>query len=155
MNAARLFVGIGSPHGDDRAGWAIATGVGQRAPGALAVRCARKPVELLDWLDGVDALDICDAVVNSHAGAIRCWMWPAVEIEQATFCGTHDMALPDVLALAQELGRLPRQVRIWGVGIGNPLAFDALSPEVAAAVPLLVERICGSLGLSESSGCDQ
>lgn len=145
MSASRLFVGIGSPHGDDRVGWEIARRVGERAGSALAVRCARTPVELLDWLEAIDTLDICDAVSSGDAGSVHCWKWPSPEIQRVPFRGTHDVALPAVLALADELGRLPTEVRIWGLGIKPPAASDALSPEVAAAVPVVVERICGDL----------
>src|SRR5690606_22483908 len=117
----------------------------QHIGGAVAVRCARKPVELLDWLEGVEVLEICDAVSGPEAGTIRFWKWPSIEIECVTFCGTHDMSLPAVLTLAQQLGRLPSAVRIWGLGIGNRAGFDALSPEVAAAVPVMVNRICGAM----------
>jgi hydrogenase maturation protease len=146
MSAAGLLVGIGSPHGDDRVGWEIASRVGERLGTALSVRCARTPAELLDWLERVDTLDVCDAVRNAVAvGSVCCWQWPAPEIERAPFRGSHDLSLPAVLALAEGLGRLPARVRIWGIGIKTAEASDALSPEVAAAVPTVVKRICGVL----------
>lgn len=144
MSAKGLLVGIGSPHGDDRVGWEIARRVGERLGSALVVRCARTPAELLDWLEGIDTLEVCDAVAGElPAGSVRCWQWPAPEIERAPFRGSHDLALPAVLALAERLGRLPPRVRIWGVGIDPPSVCDALSPDVAAAVPAVVGRICG------------
>ncbi len=146
MSASWLLVGIGSPHGDDRVGWEIVKRVGERLGSGHAVRCARTPAELLDWLEGIDTLDVCDAVSGGLAvGSVCCWKWPAPEIERVPFSGSHDLALPAVLALAEGLGRLPAQLRIWGVGIGPSGAFDALSPDVAASVPRVVDRICGVL----------
>jgi hydrogenase maturation protease len=146
MSGQSLLVGIGSPHGDDRVGWEIAGRVGERMGRALVVRCLRTPAELLDLLEGIDTLEICDALASeAAAGAVCCWQWPAPEIERAPFGGSHDLSLPAVLALAKVLGRLPAHVRIWGVGIKPAAAFDALSPDVAAAVPAIVKRICGAL----------
>jgi len=145
MRGCRLFVGIGSPHGDDRVGWEIALRLSERKSSLLVVRSACTPAELLDWLEGIDILDICDAVASNEPGSLYCWSWPAAEIEQAAFRGTHDMTLQAALMLADELGRLPRCTRIWGVGIKPPLSGDALSPEVAAAIPTMVDRMCEAL----------
>ena len=145
MSASRLLVGIGSPHGNDRVGWEIARRVGERIGSALVVRCARTPVELLDWLEGIDTLDVCDAVSSSAAGSIHCWRWPAPEIERISFRGSHDFALPEVLVLAETLGRLPREARIWGLGVRPSAPFGSLSPEVVVAIPAVVKHICEAL----------
>ncbi len=145
MSASRLFVGIGSPHGDDRVGWEIARRLSRRKSSSLVVRSACTPAELLDWLEEIDILDICDAVASNEPGSLLCWSWPAAEIERAPFRGTHDMTLQAALMLAAELKRLPRCTRIWGVGIKPPISGDALSPEVAAAIPNVVDRLCEAL----------
>ncbi len=145
MSDSRLFVGIGSPRGDDRVGWEIALRLSEHQGSLLEVRCARTPAELLDWLEGVDTLDVCDAVAGDEPGSLHCWSWPAPEIERTAFRGTHDMTLQAALMLADELGRLPRCTRIWGVGIKPPLSGDALSPELATAIPTVVDRLCEAL----------
>lgn len=146
MSGQSLLVGIGSPHGDDRVGWEIARRVAERFGGTLMVRCARTPAELLDWLEGIDTLDVCDAVSSDAAvGSVHCWQWPAPQIDQARFRGSHDVSLRAVLALAEGLGRLPPQVRIWGLEIKPGGSLDALSGGVAAAVPTVVDRIYGVL----------
>jgi hydrogenase maturation protease len=146
MSPSSLLVGIGSPHGDDSVGWVIARRVANRVGNSLQVRCARTPSELLDWLEGIDTLEICDALASEAAvGSVSCWQWPAPEIERAPFSGSHDLSLPAVLALAEGLGRLPLRVRIWGVGIKPGGALDSLSAAAAAAVPAVVDRICGAL----------
>jgi hydrogenase maturation protease len=134
MNLTTLVVGIGSPHGDDRVGWEIADAIGRQTGGSIATRCARTPAELLDWLEGVERLD-----------TVHCWRWPADELEQAPFRTSHGLSLPAVLSLAETLGRLPLQVRIWGVSIDAPATFDALSPALAAAVPGIAQRVCQGL----------
>lgn len=151
MNHTTLVVGIGSPHGDDRVGWEIADAIGRQTGGSIATRCARTPAELFDWLEGVERLDVCDAVswsaneTAAEIGTVHCWRWPAEELERTTFRTSHGLSLPAVLSLAETLGRLPPQVRIWGVSIDAPATFDALSPALAAAVPGIAQRVCQGL----------
>lgn len=146
MSTSSLLVGIGSPNGDDCVGWEVARRVASVLGETLVVRCVRTPAEVLDLLEGIDTLEICDALASEAAvGSVFCWQWPAPEIERAPFRGSHDLSLPAVLALAEGLGRLPVQVRIWGVGIKSGGALDSLSADAAAAVPTVVDRICGAL----------
>lgn len=86
MRTETLFVGVGSPHGDDRAGWLVAdalsdlfgTDVSTQASGtlnagglpsrkypSLAIRKTCIPADLLDWLDGAAKLIICDALCGA------------------------------------------------------------------------------------------
>jgi hydrogenase maturation protease len=147
MNPRSLLVGIGSAHGDDRAGWLIARRIGEVMGERLSVKCARAPADLLDWLEGIDTLDICDALLGeATVGAVRRWDWPAHEIERARFSGSHDLSLASALALAEQLGRLPPKVRIWGVAVGKTRALDSMSAAVTAALPTIVNQICGALG---------
>ncbi len=113
---------------------------------ALLCAYARTPVDVLDWLEGIASLEICDAVSgDSSVGVVYCWTWPAPELELAGFQTSHDLSLPAVLALAESLGRLPPQVRIWGVGIEVGGMHQSLSPAATTAVPNAVDRICEAL----------
>ncbi len=142
MSGKSLFVGIGSPHGDDAAGWLVARQMIARRSASLEVRSAQTPAELLDWLEGVDTLDVCDAVACDAApGSVHRWQWPDPALAATRFGGSHDLSLPAALALAQQLGRLPRQVRVWGIAAGECGELAPLSPAVSAAVPAIVEEI--------------
>jgi hydrogenase maturation protease len=146
MQARRLFVGVGSPHGDDRVGWLVADRVADRMGDAVSVRSARSPAELLNWIDRCDILIVCDAMMcDLPPGSWRSWNWPASDIARARFSGSHDLSLAAALALADRLGHLPTRVEIWGVSIENALPNDDLSPPVAAAAPEVADRICGAL----------
>jgi hydrogenase maturation protease len=157
-----LVVGIGSPHGDDQAGWLVAERLaddpgigtesvlkGTKASGhcpTVIVRKATSPGELLVWLDGLDRLVICDACRGlGRVGAVREWTWPVHEFADAAWSGTHDLPLPAVLELAQRLRRLPPRVTIWSVEGASNDALAAVSPEVAAALPSLVDQIKNEL----------
>jgi hydrogenase maturation protease len=147
MNPRSLLVGIGSAHGDDRVGWLIAQRIDELASGRIGVKYASTPADLLDWLEGIDTLDVCDALVGeTNVGEVCRWDWPAREIQRAHFSGSHDLSLASALALAEQLGRLPPKVRIWGVAIGRTRASGSMSSAVTAALPEIVKRICGALG---------
>jgi hydrogenase maturation protease len=156
MTVRTLVVGIGSPHGDDAVGWEIARRVEAWADNAIEVRQARTPTVLLDWLAAVDQLEVCDAVLAGSltAGAVHHWRWPDAEIERTPFCTSHDLSLPAVLRLAEALGQLPRQVRIWGVAINPGKPFESLSSSAIAAADVAARRICHALGsrFSAASG---
>jgi hydrogenase maturation protease len=101
---------------------------------------------LLDWLDGIDTLIICDALVcDWPPGTWRSWTWPAPQIEVAHFSGSHDLSLPAVLALADRLSRLPARVEIWAVSIDPAQSPDGVSAAIAAAVPQIAREVRGAL----------
>ena len=63
-----LIAGLGSAHGDDQAGWLVAENLAsqcQEYPD-ITVRRASIPLDLLDWLEGVDVLYICDACESTQ-----------------------------------------------------------------------------------------
>ena len=115
---SQLLVGVGSQSGDDRLGWLVARQIQRRRLASTLVRCARAPADLLDWLAGVDRLVICDACHGGGpAGSWRRFDWPTSMIDEVTFGGTHDMSLAGTLALAEQLGLLPKQTTIWGLTV--------------------------------------
>ena len=54
---------------------------------------------------------------------------------------SHGLSLGAAVELARSLGRLPRHLVVHGVTIADVEDGAGLSPAVAAAVPLLVERV--------------
>jgi hydrogenase maturation protease len=128
------LVGVGSPHGDDHAGWWVAqrlAEVGPREfwPGeigprdvgrrAVSIVSVASPVDLLEYLEGVEQLHVCDAFVgDGPPGKLHRWHWPEPVIQQQRFIGSHDISLAATLTLAQNLGRLPDEVVVWGIDVG-------------------------------------
>lgn len=153
-----LFVGIGSPHGDDRIGWVVADDLARFArcgsigegsvagPPVPAIRKASSPADLLDWLDDIDRLVVCDACrANGPPGTVSRWVWPEPPIEREHPSGTHQLGLASVLDLASVLGRLPGETVIWGVHIESLEQRPDLSDAVATALAGMVKRIWGDL----------
>jgi len=146
MHRHIILVGIGSPNGDDEVGWLVAERVADRLAGVVNTRCLRTPAQLLDCLEGVTQLGICDAMVApSPGGSWSHWIWPTPEIETAPFAGTHDLSLAEVLALAHELGRLPVRVDIWGIAVQSVTPGSILSAPVALALSEIEDEICNVL----------
>jgi len=160
MHGTTLFVGVGSPHGDDRAGWLVAdalsdiagTRVSTQTVGTLtrrghvAIHKISVPADLFDWLDDAARLVVCDAVCGGGpAGTLYRWPWPDVRIGQWRSAGSHDLGLRDVLEMAGQLGRLPSEVIVWGIEAGRVVPDAGVSPEVQQALPDLVQRIWSEL----------
>src|SRR5688572_16353280 len=132
MSGKTLIVGIGSPHGDDQIGWRVAEALAAHSCPGWSIRTARSPAELLAWLDDkVKRLVVCDACYGSAPlGELHVWSWPAPEIRFASVSGSHDLSLPSVLELAQELGRLPPCVVICAVEVKQHAPGEGLSCEL-------------------------
>lgn len=140
----KLFVGLGSLHGDDRIGLCIAERLALNQIPGILVRAARTPSEMLAWFADAERLVVCDACQSqAPLGTVHQWNWPAEEIESTHFFGSHDLPLVAVLKLADRLGQLPRKVVIVGVSIEDCRPREGMSPELVAAIPHIVTYVRG------------
>ena len=58
-----LVVGIGSPHGDDQAGWLVVERLRDLLPKSSAeFHVAQSPTDLLNWLEDHETLFLVDAI---------------------------------------------------------------------------------------------
>jgi len=159
QRVTRLFVGIGSPHGDDQIGWLIADALSVRQL-QFDFRKAKTPGELLDWLDSVDELVICDACTNTtsldadqfESGFVR-WLWPTPDIQYVRSANSHTLGLPQVLQLAQQLGTLPATVVIYGVRASSFNAFAQLSPSLTQQLDSISDSIAQELVTIPTEDC--
>ncbi len=147
--APTLIVGIGSDFGDDQLGIFVAERLATQFP-ACNVRVLRSPLHLLDCLEGIERLHVVDACRGEgSAGAIVRFDWPAKELEEVRFQGTHDFPIVAALHLAQRLHRLPTHVTIWAAVVADTTVHHALlaplSPLAAAAAEGLIARIASEV----------
>lgn len=146
MSGKTLIVGLGSAHGDDRFGWQVAARLSEapQAPG-IVIRQARSPAELLDWLEGIERLIVCDACENlGTPGRLHRWRWPAAELTRIRSSHSHDLALAAVLALAETLDCLPSAVEVLAAegrtfGPAAPMSSEIESAASQAAEQLRAE----------------
>ncbi|MCA9080325.1 MAG: hydrogenase maturation protease [Planctomycetaceae bacterium] len=145
-----LCVGLGSSHGDDQLGWAVADVLREWAADHddIDVRHAGTPIDLLHWLEGVDDVYLCDAISSQEPPGTmhryesdltaddRSKILP--ELQRLRVGGTHQIGLPAVLDLAATLGCLPQRLIVYGVtgrdfspGQSPSAPLQAVVPEVA------------------------
>ena len=143
-----MVAGIGSPHGDDQVGWEIAKLIRNSDNDLVSVRLARTPDDLLNWMDEFTQLVICDACQGSGSvGSFHRWKWPCKQLESIRWSGTHNVSLPAVLALGEQLGKLPVSVCIWGIEVEQTHPAHSMSEAVQAGAVAVAERICKELAI--------
>jgi hydrogenase maturation protease len=151
-----LFVGIGSPHGDDQVGWLVAEQLREHAScvDEILIRCAILPIDLVDWLDGIGHLYVCDACqIGALPGMLHRWDWSAAGRKEMVgsspfdnftvlrSTGTHNCGLGEVLRLARKLDCLPSEVTVWGVEAVQFKPSNPLSGQLETALSQIVGTI--------------
>ena len=135
-SARCLVVGIGSPHGDDQAGWRVIDLLSGSVPEGCLLSRAKVPHELLDGLAGVELMHVIDAcaaanaedglkrfeLVADHQGSDDLAFVSAdrgggrLAADHALRSGTtHHIDLISVMRLAQTLRTLPPRVVLWTI----------------------------------------
>lgn len=141
-----LVLGLGNPlMGDD--------GLGVVALEHLAARWAMPPeVQLLDGgtgglqllppIEDADRLILLDAI-EAGAGPGRVVVLERDQLPRyfAHKLSPHEIALRDVLTLAELRGRLPAELVAIGLQPGAVALTPGLSPAVEAGVPAMVEAV--------------
>lgn len=183
-----LVAGLGSSHGDDRAGWFVAEQVLKKMSGTLeaaesedesrrtensshffpqvVVRRAMIPLDVLDWLDGISILHVCDACeATQHHRKLHRFTWDARQLVDPDNLGesgvrsalnslrgqgSHDFGLPDVLRLAAKTGVLPKQVIIWAIEGNCFRPEDVMSDETRKTALQAVNEITAELSVSHA-----
>jgi hydrogenase maturation protease len=141
-----LIAGLGSPHGDDQLGWMAIDRLQGRLPPEATARKLRGGIDLLDLLDGQDAVIVIDASAPAgQSGAIRSFEWPGPEVSPHTAAGTHGLGLIDAFQLAASLGRLPRRAVIFTIEARAVAPHSSVSPELLSRLDALVEAVIARL----------
>ncbi|SEA20972.1 hydrogenase maturation protease [Thiothrix caldifontis] len=120
------IIGIGSPFGDDQAGWLALDALqqetwvkAQEAAGILTLQKLDRPgMSLLEHWHGYDHVMLIDAVISTqHAPGMLFKLQPE-ELALLEFpTSSHGFGIAEVLALGETLGLLPKQLDIWGVAV--------------------------------------
>ena len=144
MSRVRIL-GIGSPSGDDQAGWltvdALPAAGLQCAEGMVIEKLDRPGANLIPLLDGTAWVILIDAMQsNSPIGRIRYFGvedWPAY----SQGLSSHGFGVLDALLLARELGGLPSRLDLYGIEIGPVSPGEHVRSEIQAAAQQLAKRI--------------
>ena len=168
-NSGKILVaGLGSAHGDDQAGWLVAETVGEqfRSHPDVVVRRAMIPLDVLDWLESVNILHICDACETTQRHEkLQRFIWNAGQLFHSDKAddsdvnaalklrrgrGSHDFGLFDVLRLAEKTGMLPKTVILWAIAGNSFQPEDVLSDETRDTVVEAVHGLVTELRLSHA-----
>ncbi|MBC7966679.1 MAG: hypothetical protein H7Z17_12245 [Fuerstia sp.] len=129
----------------------------------VVVRRAMIPLDVLDWLDGVSILHVCDAFqATQHHRKLHRFTWDAGQLADPDNLdesgvrsalkslrgqGSHDFGLPDVLRLAEKTGVLPKQVIIWAIEGNCFQPEDVISDETRETALQAVNEIAAELSV--------
>jgi hydrogenase maturation protease len=140
-----VVIGVGNPYRhDDAVGLLVADAVAER--GGHAVQSDGEPAGLMLAWEGADLAVLVDAVLCQPSTPGRVHRTPALP---AAHGGTssHGLGIPDAVALATVLGRLPRRLVVYAVEAADVSLGVGLSEPVARAVPWLIGQVSGELGV--------
>ncbi|MET0091402.1 MAG: hydrogenase maturation protease [Candidatus Thiodiazotropha sp.] len=117
------IIGVGSPFGADRLGWAAIDHLQTRAvDGCELIKLDRPGPGLLHYLDGAQQVVIIDAVAQGLPAGESMLISPQALADPAEQTSCHGFGVAEALALAQSLGSLPAHVDLIGIGAGQDLA---------------------------------
>jgi hydrogenase maturation protease len=131
-----VVIGVGTGHGDDAAGLAVADALAGRALplGVEVRRCERPLPDLLDALAGAEAAIVVDALPPARApGRVR--RVARAELLGGAPASSHGLGVASALALAASLGRAPERIELLGIEAAVIAPLAGLSHAVRAAVP--------------------
>ena len=141
-------LGIGSPWGDDQAGWLTVDALLGLGVDAALEKLDRPGAQLIDRLQSASWIILADAMQGGgQPGEIRHFGlddWPAY----GGGLSSHGFGVLDALSLAQALGCLPARLDLYGIEIASANPGSPPGEVVRAAALRLAERIAA--GLMES-----
>jgi len=141
------ILGIGSPLGDDQAGWLTVDALLENGfdQGKVA-KLDRPGANLIPLLEGVPWVILVDAM---QSGGQPGWVhrfdredWP----RYGSGLSSHGFGVLEALTLAQTLGSLPPRLDLYGIEIGSANPGEAPAAVVAVAAQQLARRIARELG---------
>ena len=145
-----LVIGLGNEYRrDDAVGLVVARRLKEAAPeSVLVLEETGEGASLLESWQDAGTVILIDAVQSGAApGTVHRLDARAQPIAKKFFrFSTHAFGLAEAVELARALGRLPPRLIVYGVEGRSFEAGVGLSPEVGAAVEVVVERVLEELG---------
>jgi hydrogenase maturation protease len=141
-----LVIGVGNElRGDDAAGIAVARRLRDGPPAEIDVELEQNdPTALIERWRGRDAVVLVDAVASgAKPGAISRLELSNHPIRKRLHgsSSSHAVGLDEAVELARALRQLPSRVVAYVVQGRRFEAGAGLSPEVAAVIPALADRV--------------
>jgi hydrogenase maturation protease len=139
-------VGLGSPFGDDRAGWEVIARLRGALPVGTCAETTSDPLRVLDGPPGCELLVVIDACRGAGpVGSLHRFEWPDSRLSAGGGVSSHGVSLAAALELAGALGRLPARVVVLAVEGESGEPGAELSRTVELALPDVVARVLAEL----------
>jgi hydrogenase maturation protease len=147
MTYDSIVIGVGNPYRrDDGVGHIVADMLTERRiPGVRVIRAMGEPGEMLDAWRDVPRAVVVDAAVGEGMAPGRIQQWTPGDVEAPGVVSSHTLGVMQTFALAQALGHVPGQLIVFSVGVADVGHGVGLTPDVAAAVPEVVDAIHAEL----------
>ncbi|HET9142286.1 hydrogenase maturation protease [Actinophytocola sp.] len=146
MNATNdvVVIAIGNPYRrDDGVGPALAERLAARQPSGVDIEVLDgEPTRLLDAWTGARLAIVIDAVLCQPAQPGRIHRTRLDDLPTGRpAASSHGMGIPEAVALGTVLDRLPRRLIVYAVEAADIGFGTDLTPEVAAALPALLDAV--------------
>ncbi len=142
-----VIIGVGSPAGDDQAGWCVVhalqrSGLSDHLSCQMDIVALDRPgAALIQYLQGVDAAVLIDAMQSGgKPGTIHRVDDPALLVKDA-LVSSHGLGVASALELAGALATLPATLIVYGIEIGDVSFHTTPSTEVSGAAASLAAMI--------------
>lgn len=140
------ILGIGSPYGDDCAGWLLARALRDGASGLSPARwdiheLDRPGLALLGWFEGAHHVVLLDAMVGGgEPGQLRELGIDRLGTLVKTW-SSHGIGVAEAVQLAAAVGKLPGALRVFGLEINPSPTGDTASAALLAVIPAAARRL--------------
>lgn len=114
------IIGLGSPYGDDQAGWDVITRIGDGLPPQVeAIALDRPGAALINWIRDCRRVVLIDAVLDpTRVGQFSVLDEGQRTRSQRAF-SSHSLELDETLQLAATLNASPERIDIYGIFISQ------------------------------------
>jgi hydrogenase maturation protease len=155
--AAIRIIGLGNEfRGDDAVGLLAARRLRERLDTSVEVLEAEGDgLALLDLMEGADQVMLIDAVKSGgHPGTtIRLDLSEKSRWGGLVPCSTHAVGVAEAIDLARALGRLPKQIILYGIEIDSLESGAALSESVRSGLERVVEQMLKEIEKTSCTKC--
>lgn len=141
MNFIKIL-GIGSPFGDDQAGWKVVEILRKKHSDIYQniklKYCDRPGSRLIELIKGFDRVYLIDAVkTGDKVGTIHRLQNQEID-EYKNLMSTHHIGVAQALQLARALNELPKNIILYGIEIDNTEMCSIISEAVEQAINQVV-----------------
>jgi len=138
-------IGVGNAwRGDDAVGLQAARRLRERVgPPVEVIEAEGDGLALLDLMEGVEHVILIDAVKGGGQPGTTVRLDLSVRSRWGTVvpCSTHAIGIADAIDLARAMGRLPKQIILYGIEIESIDSGGSLSGSARGGLDLVVEQV--------------